>query len=82
MKFDRKSFNFDGEYLTYGEDRRFVARFKRGGMADFKKFLIANFTVEEYFYKVKTCGHPPLTVLEFKGYEHPNIRKARQLGVI
>lgn len=81
-KFNKEQFNFDGMYLTYGEDRRFVARFKRGGMASFKSFLVKNFSVEEYFYKMDKCGHPPLTVLELKGYVSPAVRKARALGVI
>lgn len=80
MKFIKEQFNFDGMYLTYGPDRKFVARFKRGGMADFKRFLIKNFTIEEYFGKL--VGSAPLTVLETKGYESPMIRKARLAGVI
>jgi hypothetical protein len=80
--FDKKQFNYAGGYLTYGEDRRFVARFKRGGMADFKKFLIANYSVEMYFYLTEKLRHPPLTVLELKGYESPNVRKAKALGLI
>jgi hypothetical protein len=80
--FDKKQFNFSGGYLTYGADRRFVARFKRGGMADFKKFLVANFSVEQYFYFIETLRHPPLTILELKGYESPNIRKARAAGLL
>jgi hypothetical protein len=81
-KFNKEQFNFDGMYLTYGEDRRFVARFKRSGMGDFKRFLIKNFTVEQYFYFTETLRHPPLTVLELKGYESPAVRKARQAGLI
>jgi len=46
-KFDPKLFNKDSEYLMY--NGLFVARFKRGGMADFRKFLVKNFSVEEYF---------------------------------
>lgn len=80
MKFDRKSFNFDGMYLTYGEDRKFVARFKRGGMGSFKSFLVKNFTVTEYFSKLENSS--PLEVLMTKGYESPNVRKARKLGYI
>jgi len=80
--FDKKQFNFSGGYLTYGADRRFVARFKRGGMADFKKFLIANYSVEKYFYLTETLRHAPLIVLGLKGYESPNVRKARALGLL
>ena len=48
-QFVNKDFRYDGLFLTYGKDRRFVARFKNGGMVAFKKFLRENFTVEEYF---------------------------------
>ena len=80
MKFETKSFNFDGMYLTYGPDRKFVARFKRGGMGSFKSFLCKNFTVEEYFTKLENST--PLGVLETKGYESPAVIKARKLGYI
>jgi hypothetical protein len=79
-KFEKAGFNFDGMYLTYGEDRRFVARFKRGGMGDFKRFLVKNFSVEEYFDKLDVSA--PLLVLMQKGYESPNVRKAKKLGLI
>ena len=72
-KFINKEFNYDGMYLTYGADRRFVARFKYGGMVAFKKFLRENFTVEEYFANL-TCNSP-LQVLETKGYVSPNVAK-------
>jgi hypothetical protein len=81
-KFNKELFNFDGMYLTYGADRRFVARFKRSGMGSFKSFLIKNFTVEQYFYFTETLRHPPLTVLELKGYVSPAMKKAKKLGII
>lgn len=81
-KFIKEEFNFDGMYLTYGADRRFVARFKRGGMGDFKRFLIKNFTVDQYFYYTETLRHPPMLALAVKGYESPAVRKARQAGLI
>ena len=73
-QFVNKDFNYDGMYLTYGEDRRFVARFKYGGMVAFKKFLRENFTVEEYFDSMD-CGIAPLKILETKGYVSPNVAK-------
>ena len=73
-KFINKNFNYDGMYLTYGEDRRFVARFKYGGMVAFKKFLRENFTVEEYF-KLLESSLGPLKVLETKGYVSPIVAK-------
>ena len=74
-QFANKDFNYDGMYLTYGEDRRFVARFKYGGMVAFKKFLRENFTVEEYFDLLENQDLPPLKVLETKGYVSPNVAK-------
>ena len=73
-QFVNKDFNYDGMYLTYGEDRRFVARFKYGGMVAFKKFLRENFTVEEYF-DYMDCGIAPLKILETKGYVSPVVAK-------
>lgn len=73
-KFDKTQFNFDGMYFTYGTDRKFVARFKRSGMAHFRSFLVKNFTVEEYFSLADT-GMAPLTILESKGYVSPNAAK-------
>lgn len=58
------------------ERRLFVARFKyaRSGRASFIAFLIRNFTVEEYFARLK-AGEAPLTILESRGYLLPHIRK-------
>ena len=79
-KFIKEQFNYDGMYLTYGEDRKFVARFKRGGMGDFKRFLVKNFSVDEYFNQLAVSA--PILVLMSKGYESPNVRKARALGLL
>ena len=77
-KFDNKQFDYNGEYLFYrvpGEEfKRFVARFKYGGMVAFKKFLRDNFTVEEYF-ELLDSGMAPLKVLQTKGYVSPNVAK-------
>jgi len=77
-KFVNKNFNYDGEYLFYrvpGEElKRFVARFKRGGMVSFKKFLRDNFTVEEYFGLLDS-GMAPLKALGTKGYVSPNVAR-------
>ena len=76
--FVNKNFDFNGEYLFYrvpGEEfKRFVARFKRGGMVSFKKFLRDNFTVEEYF-ELLDSDMAPLKVLQTKGYVSPNVAK-------
>jgi len=74
-KFVNKEFNYDGMYLTYGTDRRFVARFKYGGMGAFKKFLRENFTVEEYFDLLENQDLPPVRVLQTKGYVDPKVAK-------
>ena len=71
-QFANKDFSYDGTYLTYGKNRRFVARFKNGGMVAFKKFLRDNFTVEEYF-DLLDSGMAPLKVLQTKGYVSPKI---------
>ena len=51
-KFTKDNLHRDGQYLLYGNDRKFVARFKHGGpftMAKFRKELIANHTPATYF---------------------------------
>jgi len=78
-RFDNKRFYYNGEMLFYrvpGEElKRFVARFKHGGMVAFKKFLRDNFTVEEYFDLLENQDLPPLKVLQTKGYVDPKIAK-------
>jgi hypothetical protein len=78
-KFVNKNFNYNGEYLFYrvpGEEfKRFVARFKYGGLVAFKKFLRENFTVEEYFDLLENQDLPPLLALKTKGYVSPNQAK-------
>lgn len=79
MKFEKDGFNFDGMYLTYLVDgeRKFVARFKRGGMGHFKSFLVKNFTVEEYFSMLETMT--PMDILFTKGYCSPAMMKVKQM---
>ena len=63
--FAKKNFKFDGMYLTYGEERKFVARFKHKGpitKAKFLKKLISDFSVEEYFAELEG-GKAPLAIL-------------------
>ena len=75
--FDNKDFDYDGTYLIYkdGRKRRFVARFKHGGMVAFKNFLRNNFTVDEYFDLLENEGLAPLKVLETKGYVSPTVAR-------
>jgi hypothetical protein len=75
MKFNKEQFNFDGMYLTYGAERRFVARFKRRSAKEsFQAFLIKNFTVEEYFARID-AKESPLKIVEDKGYILPHIKR-------
>ena len=75
--FDNKDFDYDGMYLIYKDrrKRRFVARFKNGGMVAFKKFLRENFTVDEYFDLLENEGLAPLKILETKGYVSPTVAR-------
>lgn len=63
--FQKSLFTTSGEYVFYGADRKFVARFKHRGpftKAKFLKELIANHTVEGYFAALD-AGKAPLAVL-------------------
>lgn len=76
-KFDKEMFNFDGMYLSYftkENERKFVARFKTGGMASFRNFLIKNFSIEEYFAQTD-ANMSPLEILAAKGYVTPRTAK-------
>jgi len=58
MKFQKELFNYHGGYLTYGSDRKFIARFKyRGGFgpkkADYIRLLTKYYTQENWFEKAK-----------------------------
>ena len=64
-KFNKALINKEGEYVTYGVDRKFIARFKHRGpftKAKFLKELIANHTVESYFAEME-AGKAPLAIL-------------------
>ena len=81
MKFQRHFFRIDGMYLNYGlseSTKQFVARFKysRGDRASFTKFLIANFTVEEYFSRLN-AGETPVGILRSKGWVSPMVAKLK-----
>ena len=78
-KFDNKKFTTGNMYLHYGDDRRFVARFKNGGKVAFKRFLRNTVTVEEYF-ALQDSGLAPLKVLETKGYVSPNVCNVLKLA--
>jgi hypothetical protein len=64
MTFSKQSFQYHGGYLTYGSDRKFVARFKhRGpvGKADFIRLLSKYYTPEVWFERAKTLA--PMQIL-------------------
>jgi hypothetical protein len=62
-------------WISYGPSNKFIARFKygKGGIKSFIKFLVENFTEEEYFGRLD-AGESPLKVLESKGYLLPHIK--------
>ena len=65
-KFTKDNLKREGQYLLFGPDRKFVARFKHGGpftMAKFRKELIASHTPESYFAEYDR-GVAPLTILQ------------------
>ena len=79
--FNKENFHFDGMYLVYGpymyaKESKFVARFKysRRDKASFIKFLIANFTMDEYF-AARTKNAAPVTILQTKGFVPYNVMK-------
>ena len=83
-KFVKENFDYHGGYLNYHLDaypsawdrRKFVARFKYvgGNKAGFQKFLIENFSIEEYFDRLD-AGEGPLTILQSKGYIDAHVKK-------
>jgi hypothetical protein len=64
-RFVNAQINKRGEYVTYGADRKFIARFKHRGpitKAKFLRELVANHTVESYFAALD-AGKAPLAIL-------------------
>jgi len=74
--FDKARFQKDGDFLFYGEQRQFIARFKRNGRdrAGFISFLCKNFTVEEYVAAYKG-GTAPAEILRTKGYVSATVKR-------
>lgn len=75
-QFSNENLNDSNGWLSYGPERKFVANFSNrgGGKATFVKFLIKNFTVEEYF-EMLDANKSPLSIVETKGYVLPHIKK-------
>jgi len=71
--FNKKNFFFSGDYTMYqtGDGNHFIARFKYGSgkakATHFMKFLIKNFTVEEYLGAM-ALGKSPIPILAERGY--------------
>jgi hypothetical protein len=65
-KFNKNDLKKEGQYLLWGPERKFVARFKynRGPvtLAKFRKELIANHSPESYFAQ-RDAGKAPLDIL-------------------
>jgi len=80
MLFTSENLLVDGMYIHYRKNDydkpMFVARLKHQKKDNrrFKKFLIENFTVEEYFLKM-TEGYSPLEIVEQKGFISSNIKR-------
>lgn len=79
-KFTKENLKKDGDYLLFtNSDNKstIVARFKYGAktsIPSFRKFLIDNFTVEEYFERIIN-DEMPLNILKSKGYLSLHIRQ-------
>lgn len=84
-KFTKDNLHRQGQYLLFGLDRQFVARFKHRGpftMSKFKKELIASHTPNSYF-KEMAEGKAPLTILKDANPDWYNrIMTAFKLGVL
>ena len=73
--FITEQFRKEGMYLLYGPNKQFVARFKHKGpvsMAKFQKELIANHSVEDYFFDLNTARKAPLEILKEKNLQWYN----------
>jgi len=73
-----------GSQMAYvhTNDHLFIARFKYGRAVSsarhFIKFLVANFTPEEYLAKI-AAGKAPLEILNEKGYVSLNMQRALKM---
>ena len=87
-KFKKELFDYSAGWLTYRKDIKsrpeFVARFKynKSDKPSFVKFLIQNFTVEEYFDLTNNKGYAPLQALFLKGYVPPKVSPQFKLSIL
>ena len=78
MRFDKSEFNNERGWLTYGSERKFVARFKYRGnhpvtAAKLKAVLVKYYTTDEYFSRMATHTETPLGILMKDGFlKHEN----------
>ena len=82
MQFQKSQFQYHGGYLTYGPDRKFVARFKRtrvGGPKkdDYIRLLTKYYTQENYFERLKNDA--PMQILLEDGFIDLNVEKRQIL---
>jgi hypothetical protein len=80
MKFQKELFNSHGGYLTYGSERKFIARFKhRGGpkKADYIRLLTKYYTQEGWFEKAKESA--PGQILMNDGFVKYDLENRRIL---
>lgn len=84
--FKKELFDYSAGWLTYRKDIKsrpeFVARFKynKSDKPSFVRFLIKNFTVEEYFDLTNNKGWAPLQALFTRGYVPPRLKGAVAKG--
>lgn len=79
---DRGAFSYHGGYLTYYG--YFIGRWKYGksGMGEFKRFLMKNFTPDQYLDAIEQKGATPMGVLEAAGFISKQEReKCRKYGL-
>ena len=82
MQFQKSEFQYHGGYLTYGADRKFVARFKRtrvGGpnKSDYIRLLTKYYTQENYFERLK--DNAPMQILYEDGFVKLDIENGKIL---
>lgn len=79
-RFTKENLVKDGPYVHYRpaggsyKDKKFVARFKIGGIGSFMTHLRKNWTVEDFFAE-RDAGKSPLDIAKSTGYLLPHIKK-------
>ena len=80
-RFTKENLVKDGKYVyysptgnAYGDDAKFVARFKVAGIGSYMTHLRKNWTVEDFFAE-RDAGKSPLDIAKSTGYLLPHIKK-------